>query len=579
MNPFPAAARLLPLLFPLLLGACAGGRSIREPEPGFTGWDGGPVARTAYGYVAGREDRDGTWVWKAVPFARPPVGELRWKAPREPEPWSGVRYRGAFARPAVQYLPLTGRIVGTEDCLYLNVWRPRSYQTRLPVYVWIHGGGNSTGSANYVRFYLGHRLASHGNLVFVSVNYRLGPLGWFSHPALREGLAAEDDSGNFGTLDLVQALRWVRDNIAAFGGDPGAVTIAGESAGALNVLSLLVCPPAAGLFHRAVIQSAVVSARDPAEGERRARQVILRLLQRSGEARGPAQAEERLAAMRPEQVRAFLRGFSARRLLLCYPPGPSGMINNPSPLADGAVLPADGFAALQRGDYAAKVPVIIGSNRDEYKGFLFVAGSPAWRSELYQAAARFGSERWKAEAVDSVARRLSAAPGQPPVHAYLFAWGSPDERGSSPLPGNWGQRLGAFHSIEIPFFLGTNSIEGSLAGTVLNTRANRAGREALSSAMQRYLVAFVRTGDPNPEGVRDGSAALPHWAAWSNDPGGPKSILFDARDGKPYIRMLENELTLEGVEAAMRAELSPQLLEATRALLARPLTGPPRRRR
>ncbi len=580
MNLARAAARLLLLLPSLLLGACAGGGSTRAPEPGFTGWDGGPVVRTASGYVAAREDKDGTWVWKAVPYARPPVGELRWKAPQEPEPWSGVRYRGAFAQPAVQYLPFTGRIVGSEDCLYLNVWRPRSFQTGLPVYVWIHGGGNSTGSANYVRFYLGHRLAAHGNLVFVSVNYRLGPLGWFSHPALREGRSPEDDSGNFGTLDLIQALRWVRDNIASFGGDPQTVTIAGESAGAMNVLSLLICPAAAGLFHRAVIQSGLVSASDPSEGEQRALEVSLRLLRRSGQASGPGRAEQRLVSMRPEELRAFLRGRPARSLLRCYRPGPSGMIDNPSPLADGAVLPADGFASLERGDYPAKVPVIIGSNRDEYKSFLFVAGSPSWRSERYQAAARFGSQRWKAEAVDAVARRLTAAPGQPPVYAYLFSWGSPDERGASPLPGKWGKILGAFHSIEIPFFLGTNTIEGSLVGTVLNTPANRAGREALSSAMQRYLVSFLRTGDPNPKGAGQAqpAAALPPWEPWSNDPVGPKSLLLDARGGKLHARMLDLELTPEQVEAAMCAELSPQLLEATRALLARPLKGLPGRR-
>jgi len=256
----------------------------------------------------------------------------------------------------VQYQPLTGQILGTEDCLYLNVWRPASYQTRPPVYVWIHGGGNSTGSATYVKYYRGHRLAAAGNLVFVSVNYRLGPLGWFSHPALREGRSPEDDSGNFGTLDIIQALRWIRDNIAAFGGDPGTVLIAGESAGAMNVLSLLTCPAAAGLFHRAVIQSGVVSTTSPEQAEGRARRAILRLLEKNGLARDPRQAEELLAS--PERLRAFLRDCTGRQLLRCYSPGPSGMIDNPSIITDGTVLPDDGYAALERGDYPGKVPLI-----------------------------------------------------------------------------------------------------------------------------------------------------------------------------------------------------------------------------
>jgi para-nitrobenzyl esterase len=156
------------------------------------------------------------------------------------------------------------------------------------------------------------------------------------------------------------------------------------------------------------------------------------------------------------------------------------------------------------------------------------------------------------------------------VYAYLFGWGAADPRGDSPLPGHWGQKLGSFHSLEIPFFLGVETTEGSLVGTMMFTRANRPGRVALAAAMQRYLVSFLRTGDPNPQE----GAPLPYWAPWSNAAGAPKCILFDARGPEADIRMLDLELTLEGIEAAMQAELSPELLETTRAILARPLTGP-----
>jgi para-nitrobenzyl esterase len=597
------AGPLLPLLPLLLLWACANApvRAPREPRRAPSAWEGEATVRTRYGLARGLEDRDGTWVWRALPYARPPVGELRWKAPQDPRPWNGVRTRYFFARPGVQFRPLTGRLVGTEDCLYLNVWRPRSAEAGLPVYVWIHGGGNSIGSATYAREYLGYRLAAGGNLVFVSVNYRLGPMGWFSHPALREGRSAEDDSGNFGTLDLIQALRWVRDNIAAFGGDPQTVTIAGESAGAMNVLSLLICPPAAGLFQRAVIQSGLAVARSPEEGERAAGKVILRLLERTGRARNPQQAAQLLAGMAPSQLRAWLRSLPAREILRCYPAGRAGMIDNPSIFADGTVLPADGFAALERGGYLARVPVLIGSNREELKMFLFLAGDPPWRSELYALAARYGSERWRADGVDAVARRLAARPGQPAVYAYLFAWGSPDAQGRSPLPGNWGRRLGAFHSAEIPFFLGAATPQGALFGPLLFTEANRAGREALSAAMRGYLTAFLRTGDPNADGTSPGGGEgaggagaggsadggtggwvvaerpLPFWTPWSNDPGEPKTMLLDARGDEPELRMLPEELTREGIEAAMREELSPGQLQAVLAILDRPLVGRERR--
>jgi len=554
---------LLVVLLPLL-GACAGSPARLRPA-GLSAWDGGSLVRTRYGAVQGLEDRDGTWVWKAIPYARPPVGELRWKAPREPEPWKGVRTRHSFARPAAQFRPLTGRLTGSEDCLYLNIWRPRSPATGLPVYVWIHGGGNSIGSATYVPDYLGHRLAADGNLVFVSVNYRLGPFGWFTHPALREGGSPEDDSGNYGTLDLVRALVWLRDNITAFGGDPATVLIAGESAGAMNVLSLLLSPAASGLFHRAVSQSGLATTHSPAEGEERAERVIRRLLEQAGQVP---------AGMPSAELRVFLRSRTAREILRCYSPGRAGMIDNPAIFADGAVLPADGYAALERGDYPNKVPLLIGSNQEELKMFLFLAGSPPWRSELFRAAARFGSERWKADGVDGVARRLAAHPDQPPVYAYLFAWGAPDAQGQGPLPGTWGARLGAFHSLEIPFFLGTDTINGALLGSLLFTEANRPGREALSAAMRGYLIAFLRTGDPNGRDPACAGAAglpaLPAWVAWSNSAGEPKSILFAVRGATPDIRLLDNEITREGIEAAMQAELSPQLLEATRKILARP---------
>jgi para-nitrobenzyl esterase len=573
-------AAVLPfaLVLAALLGACAGtpARSpARTPPPATPAWDEGARVRTLYGLVQGVEDRSGTWVWKAVPYALPPVGELRWKAPREPEPWGGVRIRYFFARPAVQFRPLTGGLAGTEDCLYLNIWRPRSAEAGLPVYVWIHGGGNSIGSAAMVPEYLGHRLASSGKLVFVSVNYRLGPMGWFRHPALREGASAEDDSGNFGTLDLIQALRWIQGNIAGFGGDPGNVLIAGESAGAMNVLSLLLSPSAAGLFHRAVVQSGLALARTPSEGERRAQQVILRLLQRAGRVRGERQAEEVLAGMSAAELRAFLRALPAREILRAYSPGRAGMIDNPAIFADGAVLPADGYAALERGGYPARVPVLIGSNREELKTFLFLSGSPPWRGELYAPAARYGSERWRADGVDSVARRLAAHADQPPVYAYLFAWGAPDAQGHSPLPGNWGRRLGAFHSAEIPFFLDTARTHDAMLGGMLFTEANRPGREALSAAMRSYLLAFLRTGDPNSGGQAAAGepSGLPYWAPWSNEAGSPKTLLLDTRGDQLHIRMLTEEITRESIEAAMQAELPPDRLAAVREILDHPLTG------
>ena len=212
------------------------------------------------------DESTSTLVWKGVPYAKPPVGELRWRAPQAPEAWSGVREAVEPASECVQAQTDTrwqrsGVIVGSEDCLYVDIYRParENYRNeKLPVYVWIHGGSNNFGSAKQ---YNGTMLAHRANAVTVFVQYRLGQLGWLNHPAV---LAKREEdpasaSGNFGTLDHIQALRWVKENIAAFGGDPDNITVAGESAGGHNVVNLLLSPLSEGLFHKGVAQSAAMA--------------------------------------------------------------------------------------------------------------------------------------------------------------------------------------------------------------------------------------------------------------------------------------------------------------------------------
>ncbi len=552
-------ASLAAALSAVLIAACAG-----TPEPAAVldapgSWTGGPVALTRFGAVRGREAAADTWAWKGIPYAAPPVGELRWRSPRDPAAWAGVRDASRFGSHAVQFKPLGGGITGSEDCLYLNVWRPRDAETGLPVYVWIHGGGNSLGAADMVPDYYGHRVASASRVVFVSVNYRLGPFGWFALPALREGASAEDDSGNFGTLDLVHALRWIRDNIAAFGGDPRTVMISGESAGGMNVLSLVASPLARGLFHRALVQSGVSTTTPMARAEERAAALLADLLVHDRRARDREEAARVGAEMSDADVRAYLRGTGARRILARYKSGSFGMADNLSLIRDGTVLPVDGYRVFETGAYANRVPLVIGSNADEVKLFQAFGRSFDWRSDAYQAAARFGSDRWKADSVDGVARRLSARSDQPPVFAYHFRWGALRDDGSSVMPGSWGRRLGAFHTLEIPFFLGTDTVNGVM-GWFLFSRKNEPGRRALSAAMMTAIARFIRTGDPNGPGA-------PSWPAWSNDPGGPKSLVLDADRQRALVATTTVEYTRAGAEAALRAAVGPADAEA---IIARP---------
>lgn len=540
------------------------------PSEGDTpGWTGDPVVETRYGVVRGYEDKAETWSWKAIPFAAPPIGELRWKAPRDPEPWRGVRENNAFCSPCTQYAPVGDWIGGSEDCLYLNVWRPRSAERNLPVYFWIHGGGNSIGSAGS-NDYNGANLAHRSNVVVVTTNYRLGPLGWLTHPALREGEpgASEDDSGNYGTLDLIQALKWVRDNIGAFGGDPDTVLIAGESAGAINVFSLLISHRAVGLFHRALAESGVARTSTMEEGEQSARELIELLLVRDGLAPDLDGATTVLGSMSSGEIETYLRSKTAKDLLAVYEPSLGGMIPFADVFQDGLVIPEDGYGALDDGSYPNKVPVMVGSNKEELKLFLFMDPTFQGRDDLYQVVASYGSDGWKAAGVDDVARRLRANSDQPDVYAYQFLWGAGGDTGQSQIPDPWGFRLGCFHALEIPFFFGNDTVL-ELFQLLVFTNQNRPGREVLTSAMMAYAAQFLRTGNPNPPG-----AGLPEWLPWSNDPGGPKCILFDVTpDQALKIAMSNVELTVESVQESMAEEVPEPLYSEAAEYLESFLSG------
>jgi para-nitrobenzyl esterase len=544
-----------PLALVALVGAllclCVAGLAAQEAAPqGGAGWTGEPVVSTRFGAVRGFADTDDTWVWKAIPYARPPVSELRWRAPQDPLPWSGIRSERSFDAGCTQYDVLSpNKIRGSEDCLYLNVWRPRDGETGLPVYVFIHGGGNSMGWATQVADYHGNRLAARSRMVFVSINYRLGPFGWFTHPALRTGQSPLDASGNYGLLDMIKALEWIRDNIQAFGGDPQRVTLTGQSAGAMDVLTLLIAPKAKGLFQRAMAQSGVARTSSVAEADMMSRSVIEQLLVADGTAKTHAQADAAVKAMTPSVLAAYLRKKSDREILRTYGPSKNGIIANPDVLNDGVVIPIEGFKSFATGRYPSKVPIILGGNREELKSILVSSKTIPWQDELYQAVVKYGTARWRAFGVDEVAHVLSPHPSQPPVYTYRFDWGAPDAQGKSVLPDTWGKRLGAFHGLDIPFFLGNDTIFGALQ-VLLFTPENQPGRKALSAAMMEYLASFARTGNPNPPG-----STLPKWLPWSTRPGTMKAIVFDARQDALALSISTKELTDDVVLKAANADL------------------------
>ncbi len=567
----PCAAWLLATLAALVtLGGC-GGSDDEDPAQ----------RQTSYGRVQGVDDsaKSGTYVWKGVPFAKAPTGALRWKAPAEPDAWSDVRATTQFGNACVQYgriygpgsnntydatiATTLGQSVGSEDCLYLNIWRPASGDGGLPVIVFIHGGSNVSGyTADPV--YDGAALAKAANAVVVTANYRLGIFGWLNVPQLKEGTNAAEDSGNFATLDNIKALQFINKNIAAFGGDPGNVTVMGQSAGAVNVFALLTSPLVVNanpkLMHKVVPMSGGLSLAsnlppgsiptlNPASTAlAQGNALLYNLLIADGLATDTATAQTYAATQTSAQVAAYLRGKSASALLTTLLTKLAALgLSGSGPIPEGTVLPVDPIAAINAGNYL-KVPVLASNTRDEAKLFpTFLALSPALggvSGRLVSDATLFNTQfsynpdaaptisidQWipaqylpvttpvtgfnaKTDLLNAIFfgvsrdNMLNALKAQQAgVWYFRFDW---DEE-----PAPWNDIYGAAHAFDLPFVFG--NFGPSLFSKVANSTANAPGRVALSSAMMASVAAFARNGDPN-------NASLGvTWPAW------PSKLLFDA---------------------------------------------------
>ena len=500
------------------------------------------VVTTTSGIADGYK-KNGAIYWDDIPYAIPPIGNLRWKAPRDFTNPDSIIYpkennfciqKTSSLGGSSQYS--NDNISGSEDCLYLDIVAPKikNNKKKLPVMFWIHGGGNTSGLKDLYDF---SKMAKKHEVIVIRINYRLGPFGWFSHPAIQQGQDGLDKSSNFGTLDIIAALEWTKRNISHFGGDPENVTIFGESAGGHNVLSLLISPEAKKLFHKAISMSGYTTSitteqaykqdTDSSTSNNTSWSIVNNFLQDSQE---NYSNEELRTILYELDAKAFFKPYANRPTYEEIP-----LLTN-----DGIVIPEIGLAkALNDQKYLANVPVIAGSNRDEVKLWLATAeyfveleysflGSllniPKVKlkdEDAFEAFNYYRSAAWKIRGVDEPLQGMLNS-GNRRLYAYRFDWD--DHRRL--LIADFKSLIGAAHATEIPLLAGNEKLVG---GYPLSDLIYPSGRSKffISRNMMQFWSNFAKNGNPKS------STNSVKWELYNNN----DQYAFLVLDNKKNLKM------------------------------------------
>jgi para-nitrobenzyl esterase len=514
--------------------------------------------------------------WDDIPYAQPPIGDLRWMAPKkldssayldtinpqednfcvqEPSELGGSDGSSFFS--------------GSEDCLYLDIKRPKKIDNKsLPVMFWIHGGGNTSGFKDLYDF---STLVKKHNVVVVTINYRLGPFGWFTHPSIQDLQSDIDKTSNFGTLDIIAALEWIQSNISLFGGDPNNVTIFGESAGGHNVLSLLVAKQAKGLFHKAISQSGYTTTYTKQEAYKQEIEsttskhtswnIVNKII------------KDQLLDLKQEDnnlnVRKILKDLTAEEFFKYYSNRPS-YENLTILTADGIVIPQIGLAeALTKKEYVYKVPTIAGSNKDEVKLWLASAeyfvdleysflgsifGVPKVvlnDKDAFNVFNSYRSRAWKIRGVDEPLRSLYIS-GNKDLYAYRYDWD--DHRRF--IIADFMELIGAAHATEIPLLTGNNKLVGNYGFLIYPKGPSK---RFTSNNMMKFWTNFAKYGEPgkSTNGVE--------WKKYSGQEDTPSN--FMVLDNRKNLKMNTDKFSFSSLTKEIHQENALTNLEKCVVLL------------
>jgi para-nitrobenzyl esterase len=497
--------------------------------------------QTSSGIINGHI-KNGVINWDDIPYAQPPIGDLRWRAPRKLENSEHLKIIKPKDNNFCVQEPSglggsygNGFFSGSEDCLYLDIKRSvRKGKELLPVMFWIHGGGNTSGFKDLYDF---SAMVKKHDVLVVSINYRLGPFGWFTHPSIQDLQSDLDKTSNFGTLDIIAALEWVQSNISSFKGDPNNVTIFGESAGGHNVLSLLVTKQARGLFHKAIIQSGYTTTYTKQSAYKQnsvsstskhaSWNIVNKIIKDS--------SLDVTQEYNTVEVRKLLKSLTAEEFFKYYSERPS-YENLTILTGDGVVIPEIGLLeALSKKKYVNNVPTIAGSNKDEVKLWLasakyFVDLDYSFLGSIFgvpkvvlndEAAFKifnsYRSRAWKIRGVDDPLRSLHIA-GNEDLYAYRFDWD--DHRRF--IIADFKELIGAAHATEIPLLTGNNKLVGDYGFLIYPKGPSK---RFTSNNMMKFWTNFAKYGKPgkSTNGIE--------WKKYSGQEGTPSNyMVLDNRE-------------------------------------------------